>query len=150
MQEDNDQEKPTAEDTGSVVDKWEKTGNVDPLAASELELISTQQLHAILNSGDEESRHSIEDAAASDKDGVLVRDASTGHFVIVDESDIPGIPGDVPTDDSASSEELSLVSSQILRQIISGEAETGSESAAEAETPPKSDNSGGFDPYNSR
>ena len=82
---------------------------------------------------------------------MLVRDTSTGRFVIVDESDIPGVPGDVPTADSASGEELSLVSSQVLRQIMSGEVELGAapDSAAEAETPEKSDDAGGFDPYNS-
>ena len=151
MQEDNDQEKPTADDAGSIVDEWDKTGDIDPLATTELELVSTQQLHTILASGDEESRQSIEDAAASDKDGVLVRDLATGGYAIVEESDIPGSPGDVPTDDSASGEELSLVSSQVLRQLMGGETEleTGPESAAEVGKPAKSDDAGGFDPYNS-
>ena len=125
---------------------------VDAVETSELELVTTQQLQTILASADDVSRRSIEDAAASGNDGVLVRNAVTGLFKIVDDSIIQPLLNEgrkqaqdsenlVSTGDRAATPELSLVDTQILRTVMDAESDT--------EAMPDDTGSGGFDPYNS-
>ncbi len=118
---------------------------------AELELVSTTTLQQILDSSDAASRSAIEQVASGDADGVLVRDPTTGLFQIISESELqaalakdegrtPG-GGTLEPQASRSGEELSLVSTQVLRRVL----KTGSKP-----TPgPKKDSGGGFDPYNS-
>ena len=101
----------------------------DTVKAGEFELVTTQELRAILDSDDDDSRRSIEQAAASDDEGVLARHSETGMFQIVDESSLRSLPGngpgatrpaDVtlePLDDDGGADGLSLVSTQALRNI---------------------------------
>lgn len=133
----------------------------DPVATAKFELVTTQELRLILNSDDEQSVRSIEDAAATDDDGLLARNAETGMFQIIDDADIRALldndfglpektrPADVtlePAETSDDDEEsLSLVSTQALRKIIGGDV---TETAADA--PEDFDAGGGFDPYNTR
>ena len=158
--------KVTTDDRGRSV--WAET-----IETAQLELVSTGELKAILQSGDDESRSSIERLLKSNDDGVLARNSATGLFEVISDADLLAIlesddklpqtrpPADVtlePANGSGDSgESLSLVSTQMLRKIIqpgdTGGADKGSKAASGGkasgnEIPGKKDKFGGFDPYN--
>lgn len=108
-------------------------------------------LEQILES--DEARQRIEKAAA-EKEGYLARCTESDSFEIIDDEDLeaalasaadaPAVarPADVtldPVDEEPEDEELSLVNTQMLRQILSVD------DAAEDEG--TEDEGGGFDPY---
>lgn len=123
---------------------------------AELELVSTMALQRVLKSGTGEAQTEIRKLARSQKDGMLARDTATGHYRIVSEADLKSFaaagsagiqqPQDPPKRTAEvtgapisanalrTSDELSLVSTQILRKVV--KASGGK------------DPSGGFDPYN--
>jgi len=131
----------------------------DAVETAQLELISTEQLQALLASDDIVSQRSIEEAASCGDEGVLARDAATGIFEIIDDFDIQAIlegnlnetarrsseaevilePAEMPG--TSAPEELSLVSTQMLRKVL------GEDDSNESESTPEL--GGGFDPYNS-
>jgi hypothetical protein len=132
-------------------------GKIEPV---ELELVSTTALQTILKSEGGKTRVEIQKLAAGRKNGVLARDTATGHFRILSEADLrkaatappgdgPKHGGDVtapPLSESTrkKAEELSLVSTQILRKVVRPD------SKAEIEKPKpagKKDKFGGFNPY---
>jgi hypothetical protein len=131
-------------------------GKVD---AVELELVSTTALEKILKSDGGKTRSEIQKLAAGRRDGILARDAATGVFRIVNEADLenalaaesgakPGRSAAVtaaPLTDTMrrAADELSLVSTQILRKVMNPEAKGG----AAKPKPGKKDKSGGFNPY---
>lgn len=157
--------KVTTDDRGRTV--WAET-----IETAQLELVSTTQLKAILQSDDEESRSSIERLIQGKDDGVLARDPATGLFEVISDEDLQTIlasddklpptrrPADVTleaiNDDAADA--LSLVSTQMLRKIIKADGTSSagnvhrksiSGKSATGKTANKKDKSGGFDPYNS-
>ena len=118
--------------------------------SGEFELVSTMMLEQILES--DEARQNIEKAAA-EKDGYLARCTESDSFEIIEDEDLeaalasaaetPDIvrPADVtlePLDETTEDEELSLVSTQMLRQILSDD-DAGDEESQ--------DDGGGFNPY---
>lgn len=136
---------------------------------TELELISTTALEKILTSGDGKTQVEIRKLAASGKEGLLARDAATGHYEIVGQDALKSIAetGQVPekphvggvnvaaplSDDAVrKAGELSLVSTMMLRKVVGadGKAEYVSGSAEKPKEPETSgrDKFGGFDPYN--
>lgn len=146
-------------------------GRVDEDA--ELELISTTALQKILNSGDGKSQVEIRRLAASGKEGVLARDTATGRYEIVDNDELKSIAetGKVPEpahaggvnmaaplseDALRKAEELSLVSTMVLRKVVGadGKAEfvnpaaDGRKARESTSDRPGKDDFGGFDPYN--
>jgi hypothetical protein len=130
-------------------------GKVEPV---ELELVSTGALEKILKSEGGRTVSEIRKLAAGRKDGVLARDTATGHFRILSEADLrkaAGAPpgegpkrGNLvkaePIDESTrrKADELSLVSTQILRKIVPPE-----EDAAKKKSAGRKDRFGGFNPY---
>ena len=125
-----------------------------PVASTDFELVTTQELRAILKSTDEQSVRAIEDVAkTTDADGVLARNAETGMFQIVHDTELeelldrqPASP--MPTADVTlepsdaiqdTTEGLSLVSTQALKKIIRNEPVDDDDVL----------DTGGFDPYNS-
>lgn len=127
---------------------------------AELELVSTTALEKILKTEGGQTRSEIQKLAAGKKDGVLARDTATGHFRIVNETDLEKalaaesggkrpargaeVTGAAATDTTRlAAAELSLVSTQILRKVMKPEEK------AEAEKPKasKKDKFGGFNPY---
>ncbi len=125
--------------------------------AVELELVSTTALEKILKTEGGKTRSEIRKLAAGRKDGVLARDAATGHFRILSDADLKrAVPaGDgpkrsaevtaAPLTETArkKAEELSLVSTQILRKVM-----TPNEKAESAKSKAgKKDKFGGFNPY---
>lgn len=129
----------TTDDRGRTV--W--AGEIEE---AELQLVSTAELQQILKSGDAAGRSAIEQVATGRFEGVLARNTATGMFEIVSEDDVqaalgnevrPGAAGKLKP---ASGEELSLVSTQVLRKVLKTEPRPGT---------PKKDAGGGFDPYNS-
>ena len=153
-------EKPANPRTGKPgtkirTDERGRTVWTSPVAATDFELVTTQELRAILKSTDEQSVRAIEDVAkTTDAEGVLARNSETGMFQIVRDAELQELldrqpaspaptadvtlePGNAAPDDA---EGLSLVSTQALRKIIHNEPQDdGDDEPA----------SGGFDPYNS-
>ncbi len=132
-------------------------GKVEPV---ELELVSTTALQTILKSEGGKTRVEIQKLAAGRKNGVLARDTATGHFRILSDADLRKAatvpPGEGPKRGSVvtgaplsetarkKAEELSLVSTQILRKVV----KPGGEASLEKPKPAgKKDKFGGFNPY---
>jgi len=136
---------------------------VGTIETAELEIVSTQMLKTLLDSADARNREQVEQLASRDEDGFLARNAATGHFQIIDDTDLQAIldqqknsvPAPQPdtTDESTllpvtDDNELALVSTQALRKIL--DESTGEKRNAETTPGGKfsRDDAGGFDPYN--
>lgn len=130
-------------------------GKVEPI---ELELVSTTALQTILKTEGGKTRIEIQKLAAGHKNGVLARDTATGHFRILSEADlrkaVTAPPGEGPKRSGVvtapplsettrkKAEELSLVSTQILRKVVKPSGET-----EKPKPTGKKDKFGGFNPY---
>ncbi len=149
--------KVTTDDRGQTV--WD-----GPVEDVELELVSTATLKRVLESSDADRRQRLADAAQSG-DGVLARNTVSDEFEVIDDDDLeaalasasrdsgPGRVADVvyeavvePSEESA--EELSLVSTQMLRQLLDGDSMPGETDDGD-ELRGESTRDSGFDPYNS-
>ena len=147
--------------TKTTVDDRGRTVWNEPVEEVEIELVSTTALEKILTSDDGKTCAEIRRLAAGKKDGVLARDTATGVFQIVSDADLKAAIKATGVQDRprrgsevtapplseetrASADELSLVSTQVLRKIV------GPDGKAEYEKPAagKKDKFGGFDPYN--
>lgn len=108
----------------------------------ELELVSTTSLTKILESGDKKSQDSIRKAASGNDEGVLARNTATGSFEIISDAILNKALDDNKS--QAATDELSLVSTQVLRKVLNpdGTAEYTKPTAG------GKDKFGGFDPYN--
>ncbi len=137
---------------------------VGKVESVELELVSTTALQKILGSADGKTQAEIRQLAAGKADGVLARDTATGVFQIVSDEDLKTAveitgPKDGPNRSTEikgsplsekalqAAEELSLVSTQILRKVLTSDDTADLEPAKKK--PGKKDKFGGFDPYNS-
>ena len=134
-------------------------GKIEPV---ELELVSTMALQKILNTEGGETRAEIGKLAAGRKNGVLARDAATGHFRILSEADLrnaataPPSPADGPQRRNVTTgapmtetvrrkaDELSLVSTQMLRRVVKRDGKIEVEKPSPAA---KKDRFGGSNPY---
>lgn len=136
---------------------------VGTIETAELEIVSTQMLKSLLDSADAGNRKQVEQLASRDDEGFLARNAATGHFQIIDDTDLQMIlsqqkdsapaprpdnrdePAPLPETDE---NDLSLVSTQALRKILGNS--TGETRKTDATPEPKlsRDDGGGFDPYN--
>jgi hypothetical protein len=141
--------KVTTDERGRTV--WKET-----VETAQLELVSTAMLHKILQSSDDDTRTAIERVVSGKEEGVLARDPATGLFEIISEADIQAFlkESDTHPDSGRSPEftlepenpnandagdELSLVSTQVLRKILDKDAPSPVRK--------KEDQGGGFDPY---
>ena len=133
---------------------------VGKVESVELELVSTTALQKILKTADGKTQAEIRSLADSREDGVLARDTATGVFQIVSDEDLKTAveitaPRDAPKRSAEikaapvsentlkAADELSLVSTQILRKIIKPDDGTGDEKPKAG----KKDKFGGFNPY---
>ena len=133
----------------------------EPVETVQLDLVSTTMLRKILDSQDQEARQRIEEAAQG-KDGVLAHDTQSNQFEIIDDDDLQAAldsaasapdqakPADVVLDPlservNEDEEELSLVSTQMLRRILASDDPEANVDPGDEDV----DDSGGFDPYNS-
>jgi hypothetical protein len=133
--------KVTTDDRGRTV--W--AGEIEE---AELELVSTSELKQILEASDPASRSAIEQVASGNTDGVLARNPATGLFEIITDSDLQAAlakeagrraPDGPEPAKERSGEDLSLVSTQVLRKVLKSDTGPGA---------PRKDAGGGFDPYN--
>lgn|SRR5690606_36341093 len=147
--------KVTTDDRGRTV--W-----ADTVETAELELVSTAELQKILASTDDDTRSAIQSILREEEEGVLARDPTTGLFEIISDADLQAIlenSNDLPKTRRAADvtlepannrdgddQELSLVSTQVLRKIL---AKDGPEAPSPAKDKLPKDKGGGFDPYNS-
>ncbi len=144
------QDKVITDDRGRTV--WNT-----PIEPTELELVTTTMLKRVLSSDDDSKKQNLREAAAG-KEGVLAHDPDLDRFEIIDDTDLQEIletvqnveepihPADVTLEPLASrtdieDEELSLVSTQALRQLIDH-----TDQAPDDEELAVDDT--GFDPYN--
>ncbi len=134
--------KVTTDDRGRTV--W-----ADTVETAKLELVSTQMLEQIIEAGDIDTHDHLREVAEG-KDGLLARDIDKGRFEIISDEELQHILDGTDMEPAAKSaaglieepvaepatdeEELELVSTQMLRIILSPDDEEPS--AAE-----------GFDPY---
>ena len=132
-------------------------GKIEPV---ELELVSTTALEKIMKTEGGKTRSEIQKLAAGRKNGVLARDTATGHFRILSDADLrkaatappadgpkrSGVVTAAPLTEAtrARAEELSLVSTQILRKAVKPDGKAEVEKAKPAT---KKDKFGGFNPY---
>lgn len=138
--------KVTTDDRGRTV--W-----VDPVESAKLELVSTQMLTQIIESGDVGTNDRLREVAEG-KDGLLARDIDNGGFEVISDEELQhildgtdmqpeaekagGLVEEPVAEAITGEEELELVSTQMLRIILSPEGErTAVEGSAES----------GFDPY---
>lgn len=136
---------------------------VDTVETAQLELVSTGQLKQLLESGDDDTRSTIHRMVQGKREGVLARDPSTGLFQIISEDDLKAaldeqpaaktrLSADVPLEpltDSAHAEELSLVSTQMLRKVLHEDATPAQPARSGGrKSVARKDKGGGFDPYN--
>lgn len=146
-------EKVGIDDQGHSV--WTK-----PVESIELELVSTEMLKKILDSDDDEKKQRIKNLA-EEGDGVLAKAPGSEDFEIVSDDELAMAleasdkgpefhrPADVvlePVSPTESEEELSLVSTQVLRQMLSHDE---ADSVSDAGDPDKQGDSGGYNPYES-
>lgn len=127
----------------------------DPVATADLELVSTQMLRQLIEAGDQSAKEQIRDAAVG-KEGLLAHNTSSDRFEIISDEELQQILDsghelhearnfvDVinePMADIADpNEELELVSTQLLRQMLDSAASPSGDDEASPDT--------GFDPYN--
>ncbi|TFG82430.1 MAG: hypothetical protein E4H19_13120 [Chromatiales bacterium] len=133
---------------------------VGKVESVELELVSTTALEKILKSDDGKTHGEIRRLARGRKDGVLAKDTATGVFQIVSKDDLRAAlegadvwpPPARVADASAApivdkvkqaTDELSLVSTQILRKVM----KPGGKVEYEKPKTGKKDKFGGFNPY---
>ena len=124
-----------------------------PVEPVELELVSTMMLEQIIESGDEEHTKRIRELADTGE-GVLARDTSNNEFEIVRDDELEAALQAANSEDSGTAlpeftlervdepeaaEELSLVTTQVLRRMLS--AESGEDDSD------NSDDTGGYNPY---
>jgi len=125
-----------------------------PIEPTELELVSTGMLEKILESDDESQKEQIRKIAEG-KDGLLARDSSSNAFEVVAESEVEAALAAANSEDVDSEragftlelvgepdapEELSLVTTQILRKRLAGDEGATSDSDAPGDQ-------GGYNPY---
>lgn len=124
-----------------------------PIKEVELELVSTVMLQRIIDSGDENQQDRIRELAQGE-DGVLARSTDTNELEVIRDAELQAAlegaaTSDQPSlesiDSNNSMEELSLVSTQALRQILKIDGDVD-----DSEPEPDSrDEGGGYNPYDS-
>lgn len=136
------------DDRGRTV--WDET-----VKTANLELVSTQMLQQLIDSDDEATTNHLQEVSKG-KDGVLAHDADKGRFEIISDEELQHIldgtdaeynarraaPVEVPEVEALAedAEKLELVSTQMLRQILSPEDFNELDEDHRAAS--------GFDPYN--
>ena len=127
-----------------------------PVEPVELELVSTMMLEQLIDSADDDHKQRMRKLAETGE-GVLARDTSNNEFNIVRDDELEAAlqaanreaagekaPAEFTlerVDESDSVEELSLVTTQVLRKMIGGEPEAG------ADDPDSPEDPGGYNPY---
>ena len=145
-----------------TTDERGRTVWADTVETAELELVSTAELQKILASPDDDTRSAIQSIIREEEEGVLARDPATGLFEIISDAELKAIlensdlpkmrrPADLTLEPAnrkqvGDDEELSLVSTQVLRKIL---AKDSPNAASPATDKLPRDEGGGFDPYNS-
>lgn len=127
----------------------------EPIQETELELMSTQELKLALEAADDADREAIQAMAESGKQGVLARNPATGGFDVVTDDELRELQRDktvklprlldeeaAPGAGSEEAQDLSLVTTQMLKQMLGHEEPGDPEEEDEAAGDEK-----GFNPY---
>lgn len=126
----------------------------DTVETANLELVSTRTLQQLIDAGDDATTTHLRELAEG-KDGLLAHDADKGRFEIISDEELQHILDGTDAEYDAKKkaafieeplaeaaeedEELDLVSTQMLRQILSPEDYSEDDDGAPG---------AGFDPYN--
>lgn len=125
----------------------------DTIKTANLELVSTQMLKQLIDNSDHATSSQLQEVSKG-RDGVLAHDAEQGRFEIISDEELEHIlkgteaeynakkavlAEEPPAEPVAEEEELELVSTQMLRQILSPDdfSELDEDGSAQS----------GFDPY---
>jgi len=126
----------------------------DTVETANLELVSTQMLQQLIDADDEATKDHLRQVTEG-KDGLLAHDADKGRFEVISDEELQhildgtdaeydakkaAIVGELSPETANDDEDLELVSTQMLRQILS--PEDFSEDDGNGSGP------SGFDPYN--
>lgn len=137
-----------------TTDERGRTVWVDTIETAKLELVSTQMLKQIIETGDVRANDDLREIADG-KDGLLARDIDQGRFEIISDEELQhildgtdmesetrnaaGVADEPLAEAVTDDDELELVSTQMLRIILGpvDEEQTAAEGSADS----------GFDPY---
>lgn len=134
-------------------DERGRTVWADTVETANLELVSTQMLDQLIEADDDATKNHLRDVAGG-KDGVLAHDADKGRFEIISDDELQqildgtdaqlevkkaGFIEEPSAEAVADEEEFELVSTQMLRQILSPE-----DFSEDVDGEP---DASGFDPY---
>jgi hypothetical protein len=124
----------------------------DTIKTANLELVSTQMLKQLIDDADHATSSHLHEVSKG-QDGVLAHDAEKGRFEIISDEELEHIlqgteaeynakkavlPDEPPVETTTEEEDLELVSTQMLRQILSPD------DFSELDD---DDSQSGFDPY---
>ncbi len=122
---------------------------VDDVESVELELVSTMMLEVLIDEDEETVRQRLKDIEATGS-GVLARDPRNASFEVVDDKELAKALKTADEGPSVSEiDELSLVSTQMLRVMIEKPELSPQEVSDELQLLEDVKASGGYDPYNS-
>ena len=127
----------------------------EPIEETELELMSSGELKLALEAADDADREAIQAMAESGRQGVLARNPATGGFDVVTDDELRELQRDktvrlprlfgeevAPEAGGDEAQELSLVTTQMLKQLLGHEEPAGPGEENEA-----ADAGKGFNPY---
>lgn len=139
-----------------TTDERGRTVWIDPVETGQFELVSTQMLKQLIESGDANVNNDLRKIAEGD-DGLLARDTDKDQFEVINDAELQQIldGADLPLDEVSATpvqsgpsspggeepEELELVSTQLLRVVLNLEDDESESADPQAES--------GFNPYNS-
>ena len=120
-----------------------------PVEEVEFELVSTAELELALRAASDQELEEITTIARAREQGLVARNRETGAFTVVTDAelealqqqgliDLPDLLGQAVADGAEDGEELSLVSTQALKQLLAPDDADESDSI---------DLDSGFDPY---
>lgn len=153
----NDELKKTTRIAGRRKVRTDERGRTiwdDTVKTANLELVSTQMLQQLIDSEDHAVASKLQEASLG-KDGILAHDAEQNRFEIISDEELEHIlngteaqyhaneaaaVGEPMVESVAEEEEFELVSTQMLRQILSPEDFCELDDGDSAPS--------GFDPYN--
>lgn len=139
-----------------TTDERGRTVWIDPVETANLELVSTQMLKQLMETADAGVNNELQNIAKSDN-GLLARDTDNDRFEVITDAELQRIldgtdttanvpdaiddPGSTQDPGDQDSEELQLVSTQLLRVVLQLEDDDADRTGDSADS--------GFNPYNS-
>ncbi|MEN7342152.1 MAG: hypothetical protein AAAFM81_04385 [Pseudomonadota bacterium] len=125
---------------------------MDSVKSAEFEILSTMRLKVMLDEDPELAREQLKQAASAG-DGLIARNVDDNTLNVMPDDTLRAAlnntPGDYESEQTPSDlDELTLVSTQMLRVVLEKPELTPKEVSEELELIAEQESMGGFDPYN--